>query len=224
MKLIETGDGSHTIYREDLDETYHSRHGAIMESVHVFIKNGLRHLISSRPLSTIDVFELGLGTGLNATLSCLEAIKFRKIIRYLTLEPYPVKTVLLEALNYKDLIPYPGSGEILQKIHKGPWESSFDINTYFSIIKKKERFEEYTAPKDHFHLIYYDAFAPSKQPDIWHLNLIRQSLDMLLPGGMLVTYCSQGQFKRDLSTAGFKVATIPGPPGKKEMVRATKPG
>jgi len=222
MELIYTEDGSHTLYLKDLNETFHSRHGAIQESMHVFIKNGLRYYLSKSAKKRICLFELGLGTGLNALLTTLEAEKYKCHIGYEVIEPHPVPADLCRQLNYTQKLSRPGMENLLTNIHEMEWGVIDSLNDFFSIKKEKILFEDYRPVEERFDIIYYDAFAPGKQPGIWEPTLLERAYAMLIPDGILVTYCAQGKFKRELKNIGFHVETLIGPPGKKEMVRATK--
>jgi tRNA U34 5-methylaminomethyl-2-thiouridine-forming methyltransferase MnmC len=222
MELIVTGDGSHTLYTAELDETFHSRHGAIRESMHVFIRHGFRHYLSMSGKKSIYVFELGLGTGLNALLTALESRKFHCRIFYEVVEPFPLQPEIYRQLNYEQLLPVSGSPGLLAKIHETGWSEDQPITDQFILRKQKTRFEDYNPENRKFDIIYYDAFAPGKQPDIWEPGLLQKAFGLLVSKGILVTYCAQGNFKRNLRKAGFSIETLPGPPGKKEMVRAEK--
>lgn len=222
MELIYTEDGSHTLYLKELNETYHSRHGAIQESMHVFIKNGLRYYLSKSAKKRIRLFELGLGTGLNALLTAIEAEKLKYHIDYEVIEPFPVPADLYRQLNYAQKLSRPGIENLLMNIHSQEWDVTQSLNDFFSIRKDKILFEDYPPVNEEFDLLYYDAFAPGKQAGIWESALLEKAHDMLIPHGILVTYCAQGKFKRDLRNIGFQVETLIGPPGKKEMIRATK--
>jgi len=222
MELIYTEDGSHTLYLKEINETYHSRHGAIQESMHVFIKNGLRHYLSTSAKKRIHIFELGLGTGLNALLTALEAEKFKCHIDYEVIEPYPVPADLCGQLNYPEKIPRPGIEKLMMNIHGMDWGVVQPLGHFSTIRKEKILFEDYQPGKEGFDILYYDAFAPGKQPEIWESSLLEKAYRMLIAKGILVTYCAQGKFKRDLRNIGFQVETLIGPPGKKEMIRATR--
>jgi len=222
MELIATGDGSHTLYLKDLDETYHSRQGAIQESIHVYIKNGLRYYVGDFHKNKLDLFELGLGTGLNTLLSYMEALKFRIRLRYEVIEPFPITQPFWNELNYSRLLPGNNTGNVFLKIHRCSWNKDNSLSDYFILRKEKILFQSYFHVENKFDIIFYDAFAPVKQPEIWHPDLLQKAYQMLIKNGILVTYCSQGNFKRNLKQIGFHVESIPGPPGKKEMVRATK--
>lgn len=221
-RLIETSDGSHSIYLPWLRETYHSSHGAITESRHVFIKAGLDYYNDLYNPDQIKIFEVGFGTGLNALLSFQWSNTKNKKISYSSIEQYPLPEEISDKLNYGKLLN--GEEVSLKKLHAAPWDQEVQVSETFILKKIKGEWKNYTAPEKDFNVIFYDAFAPSKQPDMWTADLIQKSYNMLTEKGILVTYCAQGQFKRDLKAAGFEVETIPGPPGKKEMVRGRAKG
>jgi tRNA U34 5-methylaminomethyl-2-thiouridine-forming methyltransferase MnmC len=216
LKIIETEDGSHSVYREDLKETYHSFHGAKGESQHVFIEYGLSTIEKPK----INVFEVGMGTGLNVFLTALEAARRGVSIRYDTIEPIPLDKRLYGALNY-------GRKEeelnLLQLIHSSAWDIPVKITAHFEFTKQKKTLESVALEENHFDIVYFDAFAPSKQPELWSLDNLKKCYNSLIAGGILTTYCAQGQFKRNLKSIGFEVESLPGAMGKKEMVRARKP-
>ncbi len=222
MKLIETGDGSHTLYVDELDETYHSRHGALRESQYVFIKNGFRYFISEQKVSPVHIFELGLGTGLNALLTVMEARKFKRPVNYTAVEPFPLNPGIIEKLNYSSLVGHDQASNLFSAIHEDLWGKERVIDPFFRIRKSTEPIQEFNLPSDSVHIIYFDAFAPSRQPELWEPAILKKMYRMLKETGILVTYSSQGEFKRNLKSEGFHVETLPGPPGKKEMVRARK--
>jgi tRNA U34 5-methylaminomethyl-2-thiouridine-forming methyltransferase MnmC len=219
IKLIETEDGSSSLYREDLNETYHSFHGAMGESRHVFIRYGLEEAYAAAKGGEVKVFEVGMGTGLNVFLTALSAKKSSKPTFIHTLEPIPIDEKLAAGLNYASS---EEEASLLQHIHDSPWEVEVTLNDHCKLHKTKEGLEQVALPADSFDVIYFDAFAPSKQPDIWSLENIDKCYKLLKPGGILVTYCAQGQFKRNLKAVGFEVEALPGAMGKKEMVRAIK--
>ena len=202
-----------------MDETYHSRHGALQESLHVFIGNGLLHYcgISEGPL---NILEVGMGTGLNVFLTADTAIKINRKIEMTTLEPFPLENHLLENLNYGTILE--DRDHLFEKIHSCPWNIQVPVTPVFTLEKVNATLHDFR-PFREFDLIYYDAFAPSKQPELWEPVTLGKVTGLLKPGGILVTYCAQGRFKKLLQSFGCKVETLPGPPGKKEMVRATRP-
>ena len=219
LQLIVTKDGSHSIYNSDLNETYHSVGGAIQESQYVYIDCGLKTLIPD--FDRVNILEVGFGTGLNAILSVEEARKNQAEILYTTLEPFPLPVEIVEELNY----PLFLNDDFLEKkfysLHSSEWNNTTEILNNFRFTKIKSTLEDYTA-LEKFHLVYFDAFAPSKQAEIWNIENLRKVFEMLLPGGILITYCSSGKFKRDLKKAGFGIESLPGPLGKREITRAVK--
>lgn len=221
IQIIETGDGSHTLLNIALDETYHSRHGALRESKHVFINNGLRHWMDLHSsTSSLNILEVGLGTGLNAWLTLLEANKHSGIrFHYTTLEPFPLEKQLLQQLNY-----VPPNDEkqraYFHAIHQAPWNQSSVLTDNFTLEKRHTMLQDIET-NNRYDVIYFDAFAPNKQPELWEKPIITKATNLLNPSGVWVTYSAKGQLKRDLKSLGLQVETLPGPPGKAEMVRAT---
>lgn len=220
-KFLITEDGSHTIYIPELDETYHSTHGAINESNHVFINNGLNYLVEREKRDNVKLFEVGFGTGLNTLLSAIYAEEHRIHLRYESLEAFPLSSLETKKLNYSELIKSPISKEVFKVIHESAWNQWIDVSTNFQLKKVKNTIGEYMG-QESFDICFFDAFAPSKQPDMWELSILQKISDLLVSNGIFVTYCAKGQLKRDLKSIGFEVETLPGPPGKFEMVRATK--
>jgi tRNA U34 5-methylaminomethyl-2-thiouridine-forming methyltransferase MnmC len=169
-----------------------------------------------------SVLEIGLGTGLNALLTLLEADKCRNRIYYTALEPYPLEAPVTESLNYCGLLNTPEYQKRFEKIHNCPWEEMIEISEYFRLIKMKCRLQDYNS-SEVFSLVYYDAFAPNAQPELWTREVFEKLFSMMLPKSVLVTYCSKGDVRRAMLAAGFIVEKLPGPPGKREMLRAVKP-
>ena len=217
VEIQETNDGSHTLYRSDLDETYHSHKGALGESEYVFVEQGLAHFFNNSRATDVTIFEVGMGTGLNALLSWRFGVEEHKSIHYHTVEPYPVPAEVFQRLNYaKD-----HERNIFHRIHEGDWDQALAIEPDFTLFKYRQTLEDFH--KDiRVDVVFMDAFAPSKQPEVWAEANLQKCYKLLNPGGVLVTYCAQGQFKRDLKSCGFEVISLPGALGKKEMVRAVK--
>lgn len=215
LEVIATGDGSHSVLNVDLQETYHSRHGALQESRYVFIESGLHFVEAKRP---IRIFEMGFGTGLNAGLTLMECQERKLAIRYESWEKEPLPESIVKQLNYGDIV---GTDEPFELVHRAAWDQEVAVARDFTLLKRRGDVlhDELTGS---FDLIYYDAFAPSKQPELWTLDVLRRVTERLSTGGVLVTYCAKGQVKRDLAQLGLKVESLPGPPGKKEMTRATR--
>lgn len=218
IKIITTEDGSHSLFDEELNETYHSTRGARGESLHVFIKEGLDYFLSHTESAEVRIFEVGLGTGLNAFLTAQFAENHSQKIHFSSLEPFPIVKEIYEQLNFHES---PEEKKLLQDIHQKNWESTVEITHFFQLHKTTSRLEDFVSDQQ-FHLIYFDAFAPSKQPEVWSLDNLKKCYDLLENDGILTTYCAQGQFKRNLVEAGFQVETLQGAMGKKEMVRALK--
>ena len=218
IQVIESEDGSSTLFLPSLDETYHSTHGAIQESNHVFIQNGLSFFEKGREIS---VLEVGFGTGLNAFLTLQWAIGTGAKIQYDTLEPFPLLPSVVDKLNYPSFIVFPESEACWKTLHTCEWNQQIAVHDNFKIRKREEKLLD--VKLDSFYdIVYYDAFAPSKQVEMWSLESIKVVCDALKNGGFLVTYCSSGQFKRNLRGLGFTIEVLEGPPGKREMVKAVK--
>ncbi len=221
IELRSTADGSHTLYNPQLDETYHSIHGAVQESMHVFIKAGLEYLLEIK--KDLWVLEVGLGTGLNAWLTINSVLHSDAKIHYVGVEPFPVEQSLVEKLNYPD---YLQSSEyrsrLFYQLHKVEWEKFINLTPQFEIRKMPYTLEDFRSQWI-FDLVYFDAFAPAKHPELWQKPMLQKIFDITAPGGILLTYSAKGQFKRDLKEVGWNVETLPGPPGKREMTRAVKP-
>lgn len=215
-EIITTKDGSSSIYIPEMDETYHSVHGAVQEALHVFIKNGLALMSKGE----INVFELGFGTGLNAFLSEQYSSQNKISIYYDSIEAYPVEVNLLNKMNYNNVVKY--KIEIYESIHKAEWEVENRISETFQLRKIEAKIQDFEVEKKHYHIIFFDAFGPRAQSEMWSVEILQKMYDCLRNDGRLVTYCAQGQFKRDLKYIGFKVENLPGPPGKREMTVATK--
>ncbi|MCO4814792.1 MAG: tRNA (5-methylaminomethyl-2-thiouridine)(34)-methyltransferase MnmD [Flavobacteriales bacterium] len=214
-RLILTEDGSSSIYIEEMNEHYHSTHGAIQEANHVFIFNGLKRIKKNN----VNIFELGFGTGLNAFLTLIHSSD--KMISYDTIEAFPVENELLQNLNYVKEI----GGEFdsyFQKIHSAKWEIPTEISRFFELHKIQSKIQNYNIKANHYDVIYFDAFGPRAQSEMWNKVILQKMHDALVSGGELITYCAQGQFKRDLKSLGFEVVALPGPPGKREMTVAIK--
>lgn len=214
-----TADGSATLFVESLAEHYHSIHGAKQESNHVFIDAGLM----DRAEMHINILEYGFGTGLNAVLTAQKAAELHKTIFYQGIEKYPITPTETEALGYDKILEPNGTDTLFNKIHKSAWEVDVHISAAFTMHKTKLDFANFLPKENFFHLIYFDAFAPGVQPDVWQPTIIEQCYNALQSGGIWVTYCAKGQLKRDLRAIGFVVEPLPGPPGKREMTRARKP-
>jgi tRNA U34 5-methylaminomethyl-2-thiouridine-forming methyltransferase MnmC len=224
LRLVITGDGSHTLYNTQLDETYHSRNGALTESRHIFLDQGLAYYLRKNPRCTkVRIFEMGLGTGLNALLALQWAIENQVRVEYHAVDTTPLDMDMIQQLNYPEVMKWPQGRTFLDRLHALEWELRHDLHPHFSIKKTDTSIEKYQAETEAYQVIFYDAFAPSKQINVWDPFLLEKMYADLSAGGIMTTYCARGQFKRDLRSIGFSVETLPGPPGKHEMVRAVKP-
>jgi tRNA U34 5-methylaminomethyl-2-thiouridine-forming methyltransferase MnmC len=219
IEIITTSDGSHSLLNTTLNETYHSRHGAVQESLHVFIKEGLDYLLTKKPAATISILEIGFGTGLNALLTAQRALEVSAVVQYTSLETKPLPELIWAQLNYTSS---PDAEVLFRSLHEAPWATAVDITPAFRLTKRKVSLLEATFAPGSFDLIYFDAFAPNKQPEMWTYAVLETVVHTLREGGMFVTYCARGQLKRDLKALGLTVETLAGPPGKKEMVRGVQ--
>lgn len=215
-----TKDGSYTISIPEMNVTYHSHHGAIQESMHVFINAGLKYVSETLKLTDIYIFEMGFGTGLNALLALLEAEKNQLTIHYTTVEMFPLQVDEIILMNYCEQLHRKDLEPVFQQLHQCDWEKDISITPFFTLHKIKKDLQNFTASKLQ-NLIFYDAFAPSAQPELWTKEIFEKLYKMLLPGGILVTYCSKSDVRRAMQAAGLIVEKIQGPRGKREMVRAT---
>lgn len=219
-RIVEiTSDGSRTLYVPALDEHYHSVKGAVTESAHVFIRMGLEH----HPSASLKVLEVGFGTGLNAFLTCLSAERLQKHVRYTAVELHPLPFAVAEALGYPEKVA-PGRAGDFHLLHACPWEEDVCISPFFTLYKRKDDFTSCVFPPLSFDIVYFDAFAPEKQPEMWTHEVFGHLFSAMCPGGVLSTYCAKGAVRRMLQQAGFSVERLPGPPGgKREILRAVKP-
>ncbi len=211
-----TADGSHTIQIDDLQVTYHSKHGAIQESRHVFIDAGIAYLHQMNNLSEIRVLEMGFGTGLNALLTAIYSDQMDLRVKYHSIEAFPLTTDELSSLNYGSLLQQE---EIFSLLHTTQWNTATTIQPKFELHKHLCKLDAFVT-EEKFNLIYYDAFAPTAQPELWTVEVFEELYRLLVSEGILVTYCSKGVVRRAMETAGFRVTKLQGPPGKREMVRA----
>lgn len=217
MELERTADGSYTLYVPELDEHYHSVKGALTESQHIFIEMGLKHSPAPEP----RILEIGLGTGLNAFLTLIAAEEMQRKVHYTGIERYPLAEETLRQLDYPGIIGKKHE-EDYYAIHQAPWEKETNLSPWFTLHKSEGDFTRHTFQKG-YDIIYFDAFAPEKQPEMWEQALFNTLYNVLNEGGILTTYCAKGVVRRMLQTAGFTVERLPGPPGgKREILRATK--
>lgn len=214
LEIMTTGDGSHTLRHPGLNETYHSRHGALQESLHVFIGNGLAHFCEIHHPAKVSVLEVGFGTGLNALLAWQYATRSGVSIRYTALEPFPLEEALWSKLNYGGSEPHA-----FRSLHEAPWDREAALSPGFTLLKWNTALQEVNFTEA-YDVVFFDAFAPSVQPELWTAEMLGKIARTLRKGGVFVTYSAKGQLKRDLAALGLVVETLPGPPGKNQMVRA----
>lgn len=221
-KIALTEDGSSTIFNSSFNQHYHSIHGAISESQHVFMKMGWEFSTSLElPRNDLSILEIGFGTGLNAFLVLLEWEKEKnRRVTYTTLEAFPLEENKIVQLNYAEQLHVPAQQENFLKLHRTEWEIPVAIENGFSILKKKIKLEDFIPAKNSFDLVFFDAFSPEAQPELWTEEIFRKLYAGMKEGGILVTYCAKGQVRRNLIAAGFSVERLEGPPGKREMLRA----
>lgn len=211
-----TEDGSHTLYVDKLDESYHSIHGALQESMHVFIEQGLHTL----PKPELRILEIGFGTGLNALLTIQFAQEKNLAVHYHAVEKYPLNKAEYSQLNFEQFIDGIPKGT-LNQIHTAEWETSLPLSENFTLFKEKADFRSMNPPAN-FDLVYFDAFSPDNQPELWSTSVFSCIQKLTRQGAVLVTYTSKGVVRRTLISCGFKVEKLPGPPGKRAMIRAIR--
>ncbi len=214
-EIKKTEDGWNTLYIPELDETYHSIHGARQESEHIFISEALEHSTVESP----TIFEVGFGTGLNAILTYIYAQKNQKKITFYSIEKYPLTKEEYENLGYNRLLS-KDEFEAFIKLHSCPWETLVEVSEYFSIYKFKADLLTVEFPFTNIDVVYFDAFSPNNQADLWTTEVFTKIAKQMTAHAVLTTYCAKGQVRRNMIEAGFKVERRPGPPGKREMLRA----
>lgn len=216
-EIVTTSDGSTTIYLPEWEENYHSKHGAIQEAKHVFIKNGFAQINPNE----ISILEIGFGTGLNAFITFLEAKNAAKKVKYTGVEAYPVEFNEIEQMNYVSELQATDFEPEFKKMHTCEWNSNVKISKDFCLTKRQQFFDQID-DIDAFDLIYFDAFGYRVQPELWSTEIFQKMFNTLKPGGFLVTYAARGVVKRSMIEVGFSVEKLAGPPGKREMFRASK--
>lgn len=218
IRLEITGDGSHTLYVPSLNEHYHSVFGAITESEHIFIRAGLQSLPET--MKEISILEVGFGTGLNALLTCIRASECNLMVRYVSIEKFPLPLEMTSQFNFPNEMSSHQSSFIFQKIHEASWNEWVEITPGFDLFKNQTDLKDYVAEQNIFDLVYFDAFGPDVQPEMWTADVFKNIYAGMKNGGILVTYSTKGDVKRNLKNAGFAIKKLPGPPGKREILRA----
>lgn len=217
-KIIVTNDGSVTIHLEEWNESYHSKHGAIQEAYHVFIKNGLDNFTDNE---SVSILEIGFGTGLNSFITFLEHKKRNLSINYVGVEAYPISSEEVNQLNYVDELKASEYKSIFSLMHESKWEEEIEIDATFKLLKRKQFFQD-IKDNEKYNLIYFDAFGFTVQPELWDEAIFKKMYNALLPNGILVTYACRSSIRKAMLSVGFQVEKLPGAPGKREMLRAVK--
>lgn len=220
-EVLESHDGSHTLMSKQFGVTYHSHFGALEESLTVFLSAGY-HGIRLKGATSISILEVGFGTGLNALLSLIEAESRQLPTKYTGIEAYPISTEQAKALNFVDILDRKSFRPSFEEMHTCKAESDIKQHNHFTFNKLIQKLEDFESDQM-YDVIYFDAFAPSAQPELWSPEIMVKLFKLTKPGGTLVTYCAQGQFKRNLKAAGYTIEGLPGPGKKREMTRAWKP-
>jgi tRNA U34 5-methylaminomethyl-2-thiouridine-forming methyltransferase MnmC len=221
-KIILTDDGSHSVYIPEINESYHSSHGAYRESIHIFLLYGLEAWYArNRGKLPVRIFEVGFGTGLNAWLTLIWAEQNNVPILYHTIEPFPLGKDIYSQLNYiqidETLTHYNNQ---FQRLHNMDWNTGKPLTDYFNIKKEQVKLEDVVMYGTD--IVFFDAFSPKKQPEVWAKEILAKVVDAMNPNGVLVTYCAAAKVKKDLQDLGLILDEVPGPPGKKEMTRGWK--
>ena len=220
LKLIETQDGSVSVFSERFGVNYHSKYGAVQETRHVFIEAGL--FLKAILKKKLNVLEFGFGTGLNTFVTWLEGRRLGLKIAYTAVEAFPLEQDMVAGLNYPATLDAEKDAFVFDQMHQANWGETVSLSPDFTLKKIQDYFETVQL-EGPFDLVYYDAFAPDAQPELWEAPMMQKVFDALAPGGVFVTYSAKGIFKRTLKSVGFEVETLKGPPGKREMTRAIKP-
>lgn len=219
-KII-TGDGSFSLRIPAWDEQYHSKHGAIKEAEHVFIEKGLTYYLTKNEPREVSILEFGFGTGLNTLLTYLKVKSSQIKVKYCAIEAFPLKNKEWKVLNYEEILGRDTTDSVLEKMHLMEWEKYVSLESNFALMKTRQYFESFQL-KEKFDVLYFDAFGARVQPELWTEKIFEALFEVLNPNGVLVTYSSKGSVRRAMISVGFKVEKLPGPPGKREMLRAVK--
>jgi tRNA U34 5-methylaminomethyl-2-thiouridine-forming methyltransferase MnmC len=218
VKLEITGDGSHTLSVLDMNEHYHSVHGAISESRHIFIEAGLKYILPEK--EKINILEIGFGTGLNALLAFIELSKLNIPCEYTTIEAYPLEEKIFSKLNYPELLNIPAKHFI--SMHRSEWNKKVKISPTFELHKIQCKVQDIQLKENYFDVVFFDAFAPDIQPEVWAEEIFKTIFSSMKNNSVLTTYSTKGTVKRTLKNIGFIIEKLPGPKGKREILRATK--
>jgi len=220
LELITTDDGSHSIFLPEINENYHSTHGALTEAIHIYLHLGLDKVREHK--KQINILEVGLGTGLNAWLTLLN-VRDGEHINYTALEAYPVERTLLDQLNYASNMDHPKAKESFDALHNAPWNETVELSPAFALTKLETTLQTAHLTQDYYDVVYFDAFGPEAQPEMWTYDVFQQVVDAMAAGGVMTTYCAKGQVRRDWKTAGLTMERAAGPiNGKREVLRGIK--
>ena len=220
-RIISSDDGSHTIELIDQNEQYHSTHGAIQESEHVYIQHGLKRISAQN--KTINILEVGMGTGLNVLLSYRYAISHGLSINYTAVEAYPLEEIIWKQLNYSQLIEDGNSLlTTYNQIHESEWHKEIPLGDHFTFYKIDQKIQDISLKEDYYDVVYHDAFNPDLEPDLWREALFGKIYKSMKSNSLLTTYSTKGIIKRALKSCGFIIQKKPGPPGKREILNAVK--
>lgn len=222
LQLFKTADGSDTLFRSDLNQHYHSTFGAIRESQYIFIESGLRQVLAAHSNHTLHILEMGFGTGLNALLTWIEVEKYKIRTDYTAIEAFPLDEIYWKSLNYPGMTGYDVHSPIFTNLHEAKWNEPVELSPHFILNKTHITLETYIPAPGLYNLVYFDAFGPDAQPELWSENIFLEISRGMSPGGILVTYSVKGSVVRALRKAGFLVEKLPGPPGKRHILRAIK--
>lgn len=220
LSIVTTEDGSSTIFDSAVQQHYHSTHGAIQESELVFIKNGLEEVLKIE--YSVNILEVGMGTGLNVLLSILKSKELQVKMNYVAIEPFPLSEEITAQLNYTEVLGGTEAKGYFNKIHKAGWLHPEFLSDYFILSKIQAQLQDITLTEKQFHVIYFDAFDPHTHPNLWTQEVFEKMYKCLKPGGILVTYSTNGNVRRALSACGFTIEKLAGPPGKREVLRAKR--
>jgi tRNA U34 5-methylaminomethyl-2-thiouridine-forming methyltransferase MnmC len=222
-QIVTTADGSSSIFCEEVSQHYHSHFGAVQESMHIFVEAGLCALPPVH-LDTISILEIGFGTGLNALLTFIKAEELQKKIYYETIELYPLTPQETEQLNYPSILPYPNVKETFATLHNVVWNKAQNISENFTLHKRHISAIDAEYMPNTFHLVYFDAFSPEAQPELWTKEVLKPICESMKKEGILLTYCTKGIVKQTLTSLGFEIEKLSGPVGKREILRGNKVG
>ncbi len=218
LDLLKTNDGSFTLFLPEMNETYHSKFGAINEAKHVFIKEGFEYFLKNNKDNRISILEIGFGTGLNTFLTFLKNAELYGNVYYEAIEKYPLNDEIVKQLNYTET---KEQKHFFDFIHQEKWDEKIVVAEHFCLKKRNIDLHHFQSDKK-FDIVYFDAFAPDKQPEMWTHEVFEKIYKLMNRNGIIVTYSAKGSVRRTMQDVGFEMERIPGPPGKREMLRGFK--